>query len=394
MFVRVRQLALPLLLLLLTACATVRTTPGPGDSGPGGPTASEPRGDGRAAEAFPPADRDGYRPPARLAVLLPTTGPVAGAGTSVRDGLLAAYYGETRRRPEIRFYDTASTPSGAVAALDAAVADGAQLVLGPLTRDEVGAVFARGPVAVPVIALNRGPQPPTRGSASFALAPDDEGIAAAERLVQRGARRVFAYVQRDDNSLRALAAFKVRLRELGGDVVGERNVEAATPELAAQVGQDIATHAPQGIFLALKAEQARAVVGALRGTPALAAPRVATSLVLNGASERKDVALDGTEYPELPWLLGSGGALPPPGEVKLGSARGPSQRLFAFGADAWALVAWYQRLFDDPGFSLGGATGRLFLDGRGQVQHAPAWAEFSGGRGRLAARPSEPAPGH
>ena len=58
MFVRVRQLALPLLLLLLTACATVRTTPGP-DTGPGGPTASEPRGDGRAAEAFPPADRDG-----------------------------------------------------------------------------------------------------------------------------------------------------------------------------------------------------------------------------------------------------------------------------------------------------------------------------------------------
>jgi hypothetical protein len=393
MFVRVRQLASISLILLLTACATVRTTP-PGEPGGPGPTPSEPRGDGSAADAFPPADRDGYRPPARLAVLLPTTGPVAGAGTSVRDGLLAAYYGEPRRKPEIRFYDTGSTPSGAVAALDAAVADGAQLVLGPLTRDEVGAVFARGPVAVPVIALNRGPRPPTRGSASFALAPDDEGIAAAERLVQRGARgNAVAYVQRDDNSQRALAAFKARFTELGGRVVHERNVEEATPELAAQVAQDVATFAPDGVFLALKAEQARAVVGALRGSPAAAKPRVSTSLVLNGASERKDVALDGTEYPELPWLLGVGGSIPSPGEVRLGSARGPSQRLFAFGADAWSLVAWYQQLWN-PGFSLGGATGRLFLDSRGQVQHAPAWAEFSGGRGRLAARPTEPAPGH
>ena len=48
---------------------------------------------------------------------------------------------------------------------------------------------------------------------------------------------------------------------------------------------------------------------------------------------------------------------------------------------AWALVAWYEKLWTDPRFSLGGATGRLFVDDRGQVQHAPAWAEFAAAAG-------------
>jgi outer membrane PBP1 activator LpoA protein len=147
------------------------------------------------------------------------------------------------------------------------------------------------------------------------------------------------------------------------------------------------------VFLALKAPQARAVVGSLRASPAGSLPRVSTSLVLNGASEKHDAALDGTEFPEMPWLLGGGGGLPSPSEVRLASARGPSQRLFAFGADAWALVAWYERLWADPGFSLGGSTGRLRVDDRGQVLHAPLWAEFSAGRPRLAARLPELPPG-
>ena len=46
----------------------------------------------------PPADSDGYRPPVKLAVLLPLSGNLATAAAPVRDGLLAGYYGERRRR--------------------------------------------------------------------------------------------------------------------------------------------------------------------------------------------------------------------------------------------------------------------------------------------------------
>src|SRR5690606_35851538 len=68
------------------------------------------RGEGWNFDSRPPAAADGYRPPNRLAVLLPLSGQLATAAAPVRDGLLAGYYGENRRRPEIVFYDTTGTP--------------------------------------------------------------------------------------------------------------------------------------------------------------------------------------------------------------------------------------------------------------------------------------------
>lgn len=115
----------------------------------------------------PPAERDGYRPPVKLGVLLPLSGNLATASAPVRDGLLAGYYAETRRRPELRFFDTAGTAAGANAAYDKAVGAGVDYVVGPLGRDEVSALFARGQLAVPVLALNR----PTDNKARPAAAP-------------------------------------------------------------------------------------------------------------------------------------------------------------------------------------------------------------------------------
>jgi outer membrane PBP1 activator LpoA protein len=68
----------------------------------------------RAAAAPAPADRpppasDGYHPPRRMAVLLPLSGELAPAGHALRDGLLAAYYAESRTRPAIAFHDTKGT---------------------------------------------------------------------------------------------------------------------------------------------------------------------------------------------------------------------------------------------------------------------------------------------
>ena len=54
---------------------------------------------------------------------------------------LAGYYAERREKPELAFYDTAGTASGAVAARDRAIAEGADQILGPLGRDEVSALF-------------------------------------------------------------------------------------------------------------------------------------------------------------------------------------------------------------------------------------------------------------
>jgi outer membrane PBP1 activator LpoA protein len=104
--------------------------------------------------AFPASTDENYRPPARLAVMLPQTGStLAIAGKAVRDGILAGYYAETRQKPSIRFYNSQGTAEGAISAYNAAVKDGAQMIIGPIGKEEVTALAAIT-TSIPILALN------------------------------------------------------------------------------------------------------------------------------------------------------------------------------------------------------------------------------------------------
>jgi outer membrane PBP1 activator LpoA protein len=338
-------------------------------------------------ENFPPADSDGYRPPAQLAVLLPISGNLATAAASVRDGILAGYFAENRRRPDIKVYDTAGTADGVQKAAAQAVADGAQMILGPLTRDEVGTIFEQADLGVPVIALNRGPTPPTPGNASFALSPEEEGFVAADHLADRHLLKIFAISQHDDTSQRTLAAFREQLRARGGDVVAEVSME----DSGSLIPQAVSTAAspPDAVFLALRATPARLATSQLATSSISALPRIASSLILSGGTSHLDALFDGIEVPALPWLLDQRPLLPSPDELAktMPSARGPAQSLFAFGMDAWKLAAYFDRLSSDPAFSIDGATGELRIDSFGTVQREPTWAVFSGGKPRAVEPP-------
>ena len=199
----------------------------------------------------------------------------------------------------------------------------------------------------------------------------------------RGLKQVIVFSNRSDNAQRATAAFRAALIAGGGQVVVEIPVASDNADVSAQLGALQSGPTPgHAVFLALEAGQARTVVAQLKASAAAGLPRIATSLILNGANARNDVELDGTEYPELPWLLGQSSGLPEASTVKLSSARGGANRLFAFGADAWKLSAYFERLYNDPSFMIRGATGTLQIDIAGPVNRTPAWAVFSGGRGR------------
>ena len=330
-----------------------------------------------------PADADGYRPPRKLAVLLPLTGALATAATPVRDGLLAGWHGETRARPDVVFYDTAGTPAGAVAAYQKAVTEGADYVLGPLGRDEVTAVFRDVQLTVPLIALNRGAAAPPSGSASFALAPEDDGIASAEYLLSRQLRRVLVIQGNDDGMRRSSAALREQLQSRGGTVVevvtlGE-NAADALPALQAAATRDGGVDA---VFFALRGAQARALAPTLATAGLAGKPRVATSQITSGTGKpEEDRLLDGIAFPTEAWGVSPVRGLPPAAQTasQLATARGPAAKLFAFGYDAWLLTAYLERLALQPNARIEGATGALRLDGFGNVLRTPAWSTFSNG---------------
>ena len=364
------------------------------------------RGTGwQASTTRPPADADGYRPPLKLALLLPMSGTIGNAAAAVRDGFMTAYYADTRRRPELHVYDTSHD---ALAEYRKAVQDGNDFVVGPLAREQVSALFAESDLGVPVLALNRGTSPPPPGNASFSLAPEDEGAAAAQRLLAKNLHRAIAITGNDDAAKRALGAFRDAYAQRGGEIAAEITLSGSGPDYGASLKQALASAGDRydAIFLALKAAQARLVATQLSTAGFRLVPRVSTSLILSGGgSPRLDQELDGIEYPELTWLLDPVAGLPDAAGIgtKLGSARGGGARLYAFGADAYRLSAYLESLALQPGSVVRGATGNLSLDGFGNIQRAPEWAVFSGGRARPAGdgalemqpmRQDVPRPGH
>ncbi len=318
----------------------------------------------------PPADRDGYRPPLKLGVLLPLTGGQAAAASAVRDGFLSGYYGETRRKPAVRFYDTAG---GANAAYGRAVAEGNDFVVGPLGRDEVDAVFADDTPQVPLLALNRGNRIPPAGSAGFSLSPEDEGISLAQYLIERGAKRVLIVGGGEDGQRRSASAAKAQLERRGVQVAGNVGIGADYAPLAPGV---------DALLLAMKGPQARALMPQLALAGINAATRVATSQITSGTGKpAEDAVLDGIVYPTESWGVRGVSGLPSQASAaaRLDTAKGPAARLFAFGFDAWLVTAYLERLALSANAGIDGATGRLSLDGFGNVLRQPSWSRYSGG---------------
>ena len=383
------SLALPTFaLLLLAGCATVRVTEVPRDGAT--PVVVAPAPTPAPVEIAPagrlPAAPDGYQPPTRIGVLLPLSGHLARAAAPVRDGFLAGYYAESRARPELRFYDTAS--AGAIAAYRRAVADGATFVVGPLGRNEVDAVFASGALEVPMLALNRGDTAPPAGQASFSLSPEDEGIAAAEFLLARGARNVLVLQGTDDSMRRAADAFRQRLAEAGAtppqSVVVTDDVAATAPQVQSAAETAVGAGRPiDAIFLAVRGGKAHLLAAQLSLAGLSGRPMVATSQIAIGTGDpMQDVMLDGIAFPTETWTVRGVRGLPPAATLgeQLPTARGPAARLFAFGHDAW-LIAAYPSVASGAGEGvLRGATGDLRVDPSGNVLRTPTWSTFREGR--------------
>lgn len=340
--------------------------------------------------------REGFKMPSRVALLLPTTGNLAAAGTAIREGFFAAYADSARNhapRPPVRIYDSNGTAAGAVKAYQQAVADGAQLVIGPLTRGEVSALFGLQELPVPLLALNHPDDKslPASGVSEFGLLPETEGAQAADHMVENGITNAFVIVSNDDFAQRAAKSFKAELEARGGKVSGMGNlgsgVNFATTitslGMPADSGDASAT-ANTGLFISMRPQQARLLL------PQLKLARVnlrvfGTSHIYAGTDDAgANHDLEGVEFCDSPWLFDVQPGLPNHADIasQLPAARGTSARLFAFGMDAWNLAPYIDWLRAHPGSYLPGASGQLTSDQFGRIRRVMVWAKFQDGLAR------------
>lgn len=194
--------------------------------------ASHPRHPGNIELPQPLQERTSHEAPQQLALLLPMSGPLQSAGEAVLDGFireLMAHFPQPERRPWVNVIDTVETP--ALEALVKAQQQGAELVVGPLSKKDVEAVGHQTQLPLPVIALNR-PEGLIRAASSnwqtLSLAPEDEAEQIARLAFGRGLRRAVVLTPQGDWGARMQAALVTSWRSLGGQIAAIDQIPSGT----------------------------------------------------------------------------------------------------------------------------------------------------------------------
>ena len=355
-------------------------------------------------------------PKVRIAMLLPQSGPLAGAGQSVRDGFLTAYYQmPPAERPRVRIYDTAT--AGSMQALIArATRDGANFIVGPLTRPNVAAAAADAESRPPMLALNflpRGTDAPRRFY-QFALSPTAEARMVARRVLADGHRVGIAIVPSGQWGTRVLDAFRRQFQAGGGRLLATTRIDLRQNDYAGPIThvllinqsyqrlrdleslfnmplkfvprrrQDI-----QFIFAPAPASAERQIEPELRFFYANGVPTYSTSDAF-APDPTANENLDGLRFLDMPWMLGG----PLPDAVRSAArqawpAGGPDLgRLFAFGFDAYHLTVALLEGHVGPGGLIdpNGLTGRLRLGPGGHIHRGLIWAKLENGQIRFLPR--------
>ena len=342
--------------------------------------------------------------PKAVAVLLPMNGPLAAAAAAVRDGLMTAYYSALQQGypvPQILFFDSGS--DDVINLYNQAIAAGAELVIGPLDKDQVTRLASAKSLPAPTLALNYVEHPETPDNLyQFGLAPEDEARQAAEQAIVEGARLAAVLYPEGDWGARVAEAFRARFETLGG-IVTARNAYGDDATGATRAMLDLGQSQGRAralqrftslkvefeprrrqdidiVFLVASAAQARQLKPALNFNYASSLPVFSISQVYSGTPQPGvDRDLNGIRFVDVPWLLDNNSALHQEAQAVWQGGHGRYERLFAMGVDAYRLHARLSMLRSVPDSFLPGVTGQLSVGEGQRLRRELQWAYFSSG---------------
>jgi outer membrane PBP1 activator LpoA protein len=340
-----------------------------------------------------------YPPPKQIALLLPLSGLLSGPGQAIKDGFLAAYEASGMASvTKVRFYDT---NIAAVSALyEQALAEGADYIVGPLTKQDVAQV-AELPHPVPTLLLNDVQTPLGDNAYQFGLSPTLEARQVAARAHKNGLTRALIIAPEGTWGDEIVKAFINQWGALSGEVVdtlhyqshGDFNhairgilhidaSEAREKQIKQLIGRSIEAIPRRRqdfdlIFLVAYPSEARQIKPLLNYYYAGDVPVYATSSVYGGSpNTMKDRDLNGIIFCDMPWVFMN----------HLGNRNWPEQlnsynRLYALGLDSFTLSTQLNQLLLFPAIS--DESNILYLSNNHQIARILTFGQFRQGEPQL-----------
>lgn len=263
---RTRQMSLAatlaVMVAVLTACASGNVPVAPSERSE---TAPPPK----AAEATPPPSLD-VRPrqpepepvivpvrtgPPKVALLVPLSGRAAEVGRALRNAAELALFDIAAEDFALAFYDTGSNAQMAASAAGTAIADGAQLIVGPLFAESARAV---GPVAraagVPVLAFSNDRSAAGDGVWVLGLLPDQQVERVVRYAAANGYGRIGVLAPSNAYGSAAMQAARQTAARVGATITRTQAYVPGSPSLSDTVRSFAAYDARKAALESQRAE--------------------------------------------------------------------------------------------------------------------------------------------
>lgn len=339
-----------------------------------------------------------------IALLLPESGTFAQAGKAIRAGFTAAFnHADNASKPTIRFYDTQKSAPQALYEL--AVADGAQLIIGPLDKEHIQSLADTVTFSVPVLALNHIPGLQKNKLYQFSLSPLDDADQITHKASADGHRKVLLLIPENAQGKRVANYLTEDWQDLGGTVLETQTYNPKETDFSVPIQKLLnldeseqrytkilalipnLKYTPRrrkdadAILLSAYSAEARSINPQLQFYQAGDLPVYAMPNVYIGqVNASLDADLNKITFCDTPWLF----TKTYQGELGMDALKEtwkqfPSAyfRLIAMGIDAYNLAT---RLDDLEANSYSGATGNLSLTAEQRIERQLMCAKFINGQ--------------
>lgn len=350
----------------------------------------------------------------KIAILLAESGRFQTASEAVRQGVMLAYYDSMKTsftlqtvspqakyddaKTDLIFFDSASgEPIQQI--YQKAVSAGANVVIGPLDKEQVTQLAKLPNLTAPLLTLNYLPSTMLTSDLffQFGLAAEDEAKQISTEVYQLGYRAPILLYPDNDWGSRSAAAFRADWQQKGGRIITDTGYEPSSrsdyttlvkralgvhTDISSGQTKEIRRQDIDAIVLISDAASARQLQPLINYYFANDLPIFATSHIFPGkVDSTKDSDINRVQFTEIPWLLDNQAQLKREYlNQPLASESADILRLVALGIDSFHLAPRLAWLKSNPNNTVSGVTGKLSLTADRKIHRQTGWAQFQDGR--------------
>jgi outer membrane PBP1 activator LpoA protein len=354
--------------------------------------------------------------PQKVTLLVPLHGPLAGSGQAIKNGFLTAYYYAVQHGQSDSSISIVDTSQGNIANLyKQAVENGAEFIVGPLTKQNVQKLIDWKSLSIPTLALNTVPDYTKfdiQNLYQFGLSSEDEATQMAVKAWHKHPGRAMIIAPNNSWGQNIAKILQDNWQNFGGTIAITLlydNKGSLKKQISHTLNIDLSQNNAKNlqrilwrkykfiprcrqdidvIVLIAPPKDARQIRPLLQFYFAGNIPVYSTSIIYSGiVRPNLDRDLNGITFCVMPWLLESPTKLPKilpilrnqiltvwPNSYKR------YNRLYALGIDSYYLMLNLNRLLRSPAKGIAGASGTFYIDNYRHIYRQLDWARMINGK--------------